>query len=54
MSNVTFEQSISLYGLSAGQDQSLENPLGIGGEELHTWVIHLGNPPGSVAEAPWP
>lgn len=29
--------SISLDGYAAGPDQSLENPLGIGGERLHDW-----------------
>jgi dihydrofolate reductase len=29
--------SISLDGYGAGSDQSLANPLGVGGEELHTW-----------------
>ena len=27
----------SLDGFAAGPDQSLENPLGVGGEALHTW-----------------
>jgi dihydrofolate reductase len=31
--------SISLDGYGAGPDQSLENPLGVGGEELHGWLI---------------
>ncbi len=31
--------SISLDGYGAGPDQSLENPLGVGGEELHGWMI---------------
>jgi dihydrofolate reductase len=53
--------SISLDGYGAGPDQSLENPLGVRGHELHTWVfdtktfqrIHadfaghrIGDPPG--------
>ena len=29
--------SISLDGYGAGPDQSVENPLGVGGEELHEW-----------------
>jgi dihydrofolate reductase len=29
--------SVSLDGYAAGPDQSLEEPLGIGGEDLHTW-----------------
>ena len=31
--------SISLDGYGAGPNQSLEQPLGIGGEDLHGWVV---------------
>ena len=31
--------TISLDGYGAGPDQSLANPLGVGGEELHQWVV---------------
>ena len=31
--------SISLDGYGAGPDQSPENPLGVGGEELHQWMF---------------
>lgn len=31
--------SVSLDGFGAGPEQSLENPLGIGGPELHAWVF---------------
>lgn len=31
--------SISLDGFGAGPDQSLENPLGIGGPGLHKWAF---------------
>ena len=31
--------SISIDGLGAGPSQSLETPLGIGGEELHRWML---------------
>jgi dihydrofolate reductase len=31
--------SISLDGYGAGTEQSLEQPLGIGGEGLHTWIV---------------
>lgn len=31
--------SISVDGYGAGPDQSLEDPLGKRGEELHTWII---------------
>ena len=34
--------SVSADGYSAGPDQSEENPLGIGGERLHDWVVALG------------
>lgn len=29
--------SISIDGYGAGPDQSVDNPLGVGGEELHNW-----------------
>src|SRR2546425_7326874 len=32
--------SISLDGYGAGPSQSLENPLGVGGEGLHDWLVH--------------
>src|SRR5688572_27081137 len=31
--------SISLDGYGAGPDQTLENPLGTGGEGLHEWMF---------------
>ena len=31
--------SVSLDGYGAGPDQSIENPLGKRGEELHEWII---------------
>ena len=31
--------SISIDGYGAGPNQSVENPLGVGGEALHEWVI---------------
>jgi dihydrofolate reductase len=31
--------SISLDGFAAGPEQSMENPLGIGGMQLHEWVF---------------
>jgi len=41
--------SISLDGYLAGPDQSLEHPLGTGGQRVHTW--HLpGRPPGTEAD----
>ena len=32
---------MSLDGFIAGPNQSEENPLGEGGEQLHEWVIKL-------------
>ncbi len=32
--------SVSLDGYAAGPDQSLDNPLGVGGERLHEWVFN--------------
>jgi dihydrofolate reductase len=40
MSHTTCHMSISLDGFAAGPDQSRDNPLGVGGRELHLW--HLG------------
>jgi dihydrofolate reductase len=31
--------SISIDGYGAGPDQNLANPLGVGGEALHTWIV---------------
>src|SRR5437868_6668674 len=31
--------SVSLDGYGAGPDQSLENPLGVGGKAVHEWVF---------------
>jgi len=39
MSNVTSQISVSLDGYVAGPNQSLETPLGEGGERLHDWVV---------------
>jgi dihydrofolate reductase len=36
-----FEISMSLDGFVAGPNQSEENPLGEGGEQLHEWVVGL-------------
>ena len=32
--------TISLDGYGAGPDQSLKEPLGVGGEELHDWLVN--------------
>jgi hypothetical protein len=31
--------TVSVDGYAAGPDQSLERPLGVGGEELHEWML---------------
>ena len=41
MSKFRFDISMSLDGYVAGPDQSVENPLGKGGERLHDWVVEL-------------
>lgn len=32
--------SISVDGYGAGPNQSLENPLGVGGDASHEWLVH--------------
>ena len=41
MSRLRFRISISLDGFVAGPEQSVKNPLGIGGMRLHEWVVPL-------------
>ena len=41
MSKVRIHISVSADGYVAGPDQSLENPLGEGGEGLHEWIVAL-------------
>jgi dihydrofolate reductase len=41
MSRLRCQISISLDGFVAGPNQSAENPLGVGGERLHDWVLRL-------------
>ena len=41
MSKFRFDISISLDGFVAGPNQSTENPLGEGGEQLHEWAVEL-------------
>ena len=41
MGKVRIQIAVSLDGFAAGQDQSVENPLGIGGESLHDWAFGL-------------
>jgi dihydrofolate reductase len=58
MSCLRFRISMSLDGFVAGPDQSVESPLGVGGEQLHDWVVPLaewrtphGLPGGEVNES---
>ena len=41
MGTFRFQVAVSLDGYVAGPQQSLENPLGVGGEELHRWLFDL-------------
>ncbi len=41
MSQVKFQIAVSLDGFVAGPEQSVENPLGVGGEKLHDWAVEL-------------
>ena len=41
MPGLRFRISMSLDGFVAGPSQSVDNPLGIGGERLHDWVVSL-------------
>lgn len=41
MSKLRFKISMSLDGFIAGPRQSVDNPLGVGGERLHQWVLPL-------------
>jgi hypothetical protein len=38
VSKLRFRISLSLDGFVAGANQSVKEPLGIGGESLHEWV----------------
>jgi dihydrofolate reductase len=41
MTKLRFRISISLDGYTAGPQQSRKEPLGLGGERLHQWVVPL-------------
>jgi dihydrofolate reductase len=41
MSAIRFQVSISLDGYLAGPNQSLAEPLGVGGESVHEWMFGL-------------
>jgi len=41
MGRVTFQVAVSVDGYMAGPNQTLEEPLGVGGENLHDWMVEL-------------
>jgi len=41
MSKLKLNITMSLDGFVAGPDQSQENPIGVGGQELHRWLLPL-------------
>jgi hypothetical protein len=41
MSKLRFTISMSLDGFIAGPNQSVDHPLGMGGTQLHEWVVPL-------------
>ena len=43
MSKLTFDITMSLDGYVAGPDQSVDQPLGVGGEELHEWALRTAS-----------
>jgi dihydrofolate reductase len=58
MSKLRFRISMSLDGFVAGLDQSVDNPIGVGGMRLHEWIFSLrfwnqmeGRPGGEVNES---
>ena len=52
MSRVVCHQTVSLDGFTAGPDQSLEHPMGVGTGLLHQWQFRSGEP-GHEADAAW-
>jgi dihydrofolate reductase len=51
MAYLTSDPGMSLDGFLAGPDQSLENPLGIGGENLHRWMFEQAEENAAEVEA---
>src|ERR1700754_2907355 len=41
MGKLKLSITVSLDGYAAGPEQSVDNPLGIGGEQLHEWAVSL-------------
>ncbi len=42
MSKLRSSVTVSLDGFVAGPNQSVDDPLGVGGEQLHQWLLPLG------------
>ena len=51
MSLVTCDSAISIDGFTAGPNQSLEHPLGEGGEQLHRWMFEQPDENAAVIDA---
>lgn len=45
--------AISIDGYGAGPDQSLDNPMGVGGMALHKWVLGTNEVIRRHAIYPW-
>ena len=43
MGKSTVDMSMSLDGFIAGPNDSVERPLGEGGEQLHEWIYDLAS-----------
>ena len=41
MGTFRFQIAVSIDGYVAGPHQSVENPLGVGGMDLHRWLFDL-------------
>ena len=52
MSRVVCHQTMSLDGFTAGPDQSLEHPMGVGTAPLHRWQFRADEP-GHEVDAAW-
>src|SRR3984893_16634250 len=52
MTRTTCHMSISLDGFVAGPKQDRDNPVGVGGFELHEWHWHAGEPGHEVDAGP--
>lgn len=46
MGKIVYEMSMSLDGFVIAAGRSPEEPLGVGGERLHEWVMESGDPRG--------